>query len=296
MRVFTPLVLIAMLTSISTALYAEDNGGQLKRARDEVRPKPSTPPPGPSRPPVDNRNHDHSYPHQHYQDTGAGWTLFGWFGLDSSTSSTPGDSGPQGLLAYPYADDQRGWLISGLDAPADPLAPASVTVRGFGGAVRGEYTDGGDGLQRYAAAGQLSFTFLRVETEWHRYIEHLPGDTTDTLTIGTVGIALALPLENSFTLLIGGGVSTYHDTIGNESGWYLKAGAEMFPIRPLILNAEVWGGYIREDSYDLETFMGGGRATAGVIWNRFEVFGGWQALWIESVTLDGPTVGMRVWF
>lgn len=222
--------------------------------------------------------------------------MFGWFGADTTDRSVATPSGPTGLLAYPYADDQRGWFISGLDAPPDPTAPASVRVRPFGGAIRGEYTDAGGDLQRFAGAAQVSFTYLRVETEWHRYIEHLPGDRTDTLTLGTVGIAAAIPLENTFTLLFGGGLSSYHDSIGTESGWYLKAGAEVFPIRPLILNAEVWGGYIREDEFDTETFMGGGRATAGVIWNRIEVFGGWQAIWIESVTLDGPTVGLRVWF
>jgi hypothetical protein len=42
--------------------------------------------------------------------------------------------------------------------------------------------------------------------------------------------------------------------------------------------------------------VGGGRATAGLLWDRFEVFGGWQATWIGDVTLDGPTAGVRLWF
>jgi hypothetical protein len=41
---------------------------------------------------------------------------------------------------------------------------------------------------------------------------------------------------------------------------------------------------------------GGGRATAGLLWNRFEVFGGWQATLVGDVTLDGPTAGVRLWF
>lgn len=291
------LLLIAGVAMTGTAVCAsaEDNGGgQLKRARDEVRPKPPVQPSPSTTPP--SRPSDHHHHHHHYHEPGGGssWLVFGWFGGDSYATS--GDEGPKGLLAYPYADDQRGWLIDGLDVPADPTNPTPVRVRPVGGAIRGEYTDGGDDLRRYAGAAQVTFTNLRLETEWHRYIEHLPGDRTDTLTIGTMGLALALPVENAITLLLGGGISTYHDAIGTESGWYLKAGAEMFPIRPLVLSAEVWGGEIREDEYDIETFMGGGRATAGVVWNRAEVYGGWQAIWIESVTLDGPTFGMRIWF
>ena len=305
MRELVPLLLIAAfaaMASCGTTLHAEEKkDGQLNRARDEVRPKSSSSSsPSSPNPPSNGPRHDH--PPQHYHASGGTSLWFGWFGnatVDDGSMNFNGSSasnGPKGLLAYPYADDQPGWLIDGLDDPADPTMPASVRVRQFGGAIRGEYTDASDGLERYAGALQISFSALRLETELHRYIEHLPGDYTNTLTLGTVGLALALPIQNSFTLLLGGGISTYHDSIGNESGWYLKAGAEMFPIRPLILHAEVWGGFIREDEFDTETFMGGGRATAGVIWNRIEVFGGWQAIWIDSVTLDGPTVGLRVWF
>jgi hypothetical protein len=38
------------------------------------------------------------------------------------------------------------------------------------------------------------------------------------------------------------------------------------------------------------------RGTLGVIWNRYEIYGGWQSTSIGSVNLDGPTAGVRVWF
>ena len=138
--------------------------------------------------------------------------------------------------------------------------------------------------------------YLRLETEWQRYIEHLLNGSTDSLTLGTLGVAIAFPVKDHITLTIGAGASFYHYPYGDETGWYGKAGLELYPIRPLILNAEAWGGYVRADKYSAETFIGGGRATAGVIWNRFELYCGWQATWIEAVTLSGPTVGLRVWF
>jgi hypothetical protein len=172
-----------------------------------------------------------------------------------------------------------------------------VRLRGFGGTVRGEYTDAGDDLRRWAGAVQLAIGMVRLETEWQRYLEYLPDGRTDSLTLGTVGGLIGLPVvRNHLTVLVGAGLSTYHDPYGDESGWYAKAGFEAFPLRPLILSGELWAGYIRADEFDTETALGGGRATLGAVWNRFEVYGGWQATWIGSVTLDGPTGGVRVWF
>jgi hypothetical protein len=301
MRLALSTVIIA---TVAGPLLAEDDkhGGQLQRARDEVRPKSehqssdhgSSPPP----------SHDHDYdpdqalPHEHGRGT---WTAFGWFANEEldPTQTTPagGMMGP-GQLAYPYADGQRGWLINELAPPPDPTKPATARVRLIGGSLRGEYTDGSDGLQRYAGALTIALGPLRVEGDLQRYIEHLPDDHTDTLTLGTIGLALAIPMAgNAIALTFGGGLSFYHDHYGNEDGWYAKAGAEVFPIRPLVLSAEVWGGFIADDEFDeTETFMGSGRATVGVVWNRFEIYGGWQATWIGAVTLDGPTGGLRVWF
>jgi hypothetical protein len=38
------------------------------------------------------------------------------------------------------------------------------------------------------------------------------------------------------------------------------------------------------------------RGTVGVLWQRYEIYGGWQATRIGSVMLDGPTAGVRLWF
>jgi hypothetical protein len=201
-----------------------------------------------------------------------------------------------GFLRYPYADDQHGWFVTNLDKPDDPTQPATVHLRFSSGAVRTEYTDSDDEVHRWAGAAHFNIDRLRLEAELHRYLEYLPNDRTDSLTIVTAGLSLAFPMENAVTLLLGGGVSNYHDAYGNVSGWYVKTGLELFPIQPVIITADVWVGSIREDEYDTASFLGGGRATAGVIWNRYEIYGGWQALWIGSVTLDGPTAGIRVWF
>lgn len=284
----TILLTSCLLAGVNDHLNAEDNG-QLKRARDEVRPAGG------------------SGSHASSGDGGGG--LFGFFFGGGSTSNQAASvayapSHPntnQGMLSYPYADGQRGFLISSPAMVPDPADPAKLVLNPIqthpvGAALRAEYTDGEDGLHRYAVAGQVTFIGLRIEAEGHRYIEHLDSGDTDTLTLGTVGISLALPAHDALTILVGGGGSWYHDHYGNENGWYAKLGSEMFPVRPLILSADVWGGFIRADEFDDYSFLGGGRATLGAIWNRFEIYGGWQATWIGAATLDGPTGGLRVWF
>lgn len=299
----------SMIIAIATGpLLAEDEkpGGQLQRARDEVRPKTERQPSEHGSPPPPSREHDHGHQHHadealpHFHGNGS-WTIFGWYAdeeLDPAQRAPIGGRMAPGQLAYPYADGQRGWLIDELAPPSDPTKPATARVRLFGGSLRGEYTDASEGLHRYAGALTIALGPLRLEGDLQRYIEHLPDDRTDTLTLGCVGLALAIPMAgNAIALSFGGGASFYHDHYGNESGWYVKAGAEAFPIRPLVLSADVWGGWMVDDEFDeTETFMGSGRATLGVVWNRFEIYGGWQATWIESVTLDGPTGGLRFWF
>lgn len=288
----------ALATLLATAA-AED--GKLQRAREEVRPPPRSQPSTPNHP-SSSTNHGSFHDHDD-------WSLFGFlFGTgDRPARAAPlGGTHPErahGLLAYPYAGDRRGWLVDELPPPPITASPDEVKaaiardrLATVGGAARGEWSDCGDGLDRYAIAAQASFTYLRLETEWQRYIEHLPSGATDSLTLGAIGAALAIPADDALTVLAGFGLSTFHDRYGDESGWYAKLGVELFPIRPLIISAEIQGGFIRADEFDSETFLGGGRATVGLIWNRCEAYGGWQATWIESVTLDGPVAGLRVWF
>lgn len=297
----------AFVTTLGLAtLSAED--GKLKRAREEVRPPPRSQPSTTSSSPT--------YPSSstvrgNYSDSGDDWSFFGFlFGSGGPSTPAPGysndqfHSGHHGLLLYPYADGRRGWLVDDT-----PPVPATITpdeakainakrprLNSAGGAVRGDWSDCGDGLTRYDVAAQASLLYLRVETEWQRYIEHLPSGATDTLTLGAIGVGFNIHADDAITVLAGLGICTFHDHYGDESGWYGKLGVELFPIQPVIISAEIHGGFIRADEYDSETFLGGGRVSAGVIWNRVEVYGGWQATWIESVTLSGPMAGLRVWF
>lgn len=304
------IVLISVVaTTIGiAALHAED--GKLKRAREEVRPPPrSQPSPSPS--PSSTTYPSSSTVRGNYSSNDDDWSWLGFFfGVsDGPLRAAPSGGGyhssrSHGLLAYPYAENRRGWLVDESESVPATITPDEAKVInakrprlfGTGGTVRGEWSDCGDGLERYAVAAQVSFTYLRLDTEWQRYIEHLPGGGTDSLTLGSIGAAINIAADDTVTVIAGLGLSTFHDRYGNESGWYGKLGVDLFPIRPLIISVEIHGGWIRADEFDSETFLGGGRATAGLIWNRFEAYGGWQATWIESVTLDGPVAGLRLWF
>jgi hypothetical protein len=302
MAMRTVLASLFTVSLCSTSLIAED--GKLQRAREQVRPPPSSQPASTS-----STNHPSSSTVRgdyHASDDGE-WTLLSFFFGSGREAPAPAAAGDQyrglrlGLLDYPYADGRRGWLVDDLPPPppADPAKPASAPrarIDAGGAALRGDWSDCGDGLICYGFAAQASFVFLRCETEWQRYIEHPPAGGTDTLTIGSIGVGLNLHADDAITVLAGFGVCTFHDRYGDESGWYGKLGVELYPIQPLVISAEIHGGWIRADEFDSETFLGGGRATAGLIWNRFEAYAGWQGTWIESVTLHGPVFGGRIWF
>lgn len=64
----------------------------------------------------------------------------------------------------------------------------------------------------------------------------------------------------------------------------------VFPVRPLVLRGRFDVGRLGA----ARTMLG--RATAGVMLQRFEPFAGYEIRSVGNVTLVGPTVGLRLWF
>ena len=165
----TPLI-AAGLTLFSLAqTQAEEEGGKLKKARDQVRPPSSSATSSSSGSSSSGQSHS-SHSSQSSLHESSGWSLFDiFFGCndtapatyDRSDYSAPSyrahstnPSLSHGLLDYPYADGELGWFVSEKSSPVPKeslppgVAPASKSehLSVFGGAVRGEYTDCGDGL------------------------------------------------------------------------------------------------------------------------------------------------------
>ena len=303
---------IVPLLLLSTAAIAAENG-RLNKAKEELHDHGGSRPSSSSSSANTGTTSTFSSSRDGGGSTGVGLLFDVLFSPESaestqfqrSSAAGPGLGLDDGHLAYPYADGAPGYLVHrearftpAPDAAPEVKADAEKLPRMYygGGAVYGEYGDFGDGLRRYGVGARVGFSYVFAQTDWQRFIEHLSDGSTDTLTLGMLGVGLAIPRGTSLRVNLGVGLSYAHDSLGLESGWYAELGADAFPIRPLVISVDVRGGWVRADQYSPQTFIGTGRATAGVIWDRFEVYAGWQATWIESVTLDGPIGGLRVWF
>ncbi len=73
-------------------------------------------------------------------------------------------------------------------------------------------------------------------------------------------------------------------------GWNLGTQIQLFPIRPLVIQARFDGGRVGESNLFRAS------ATVGAMLNRVEIFGGYDLLAFETVGFYGPMAGMRVWY
>jgi hypothetical protein len=77
------------------------------------------------------------------------------------------------------------------------------------------------------------------------------------------------------------------DTRAGINGLY---GIDLFPLQPWILSASVELGTLDD------AFVVHARATIGATFRRWEFYGGYDFQRIGSVNLQGPMLGLRVWF
>lgn len=183
---------------------------------------------------------------------------------------------------FPYGDACPGYAID-----------SSPTHEGdnFVARVRMEHGFRYDGVQRSGIAAHLEDRGgVGLQGDWHRYTERLDTGRTDRLDFGDVNVVFRAVETEQFHARVGLGVNWMNDRFGTEAGVNFTAGVECFPVRPWVVTAELDIGGIGEAT------MIHGRVTVGAIWDRIEFFAGYDVRTIESVTLQGPLAGLRVWF
>lgn len=126
--------------------------------------------------------------------------------------------------------------------------------------------------------------------DWNEYTERLPFGRRDRLQFGDVALLVRVVDEPSAQVRLGVGINWLHDRFGTDAGLNLTAAADVFPVKPFVLSGQLDVGTIGDTS----TFHT--RFSAGVVWKRLELFGGYDYRTFGSVSLHGPMVGVRIWF
>ncbi len=285
---------LPLLLTLNGLVIAED--GALKRAKDELHPAPkstsSTPAPAPSSTSSSSSSSSRSNASASSDDDDGGWEFVGWifygifYGIEQCFLWHGDDAHGNALMGveqYPYHDDWHGWY-----------APAGEGRRGvaWGGELYAEGSWIENDLQRYAIGGRAMFSALMLRTEWNRYFEERADGSHDSLTVGTIDAELGVTMTAQARLGLGLGATITHDSSGNESGLCGVVGLDVFPIKPIIMHGVFTYGSVGDFGTDVMTVRG----TIGALWQRYEIYAGWQATRIGAVMLDGPTAGLRIWF
>jgi hypothetical protein len=259
-------------------------------ARQEVRQHDPGAPPAPDPAPTKNTASSSSYD----PEDDEGWDLVDGSALlllTGAVVSAPvwgpavllGDSyrAPGFFPPHPYEDSAGNLVIA--DEPYKPLRPWSAQV---------SFAYGNDfaGLARYGGQALVSTTQrVDFDTEWNWYVEDQPGGA-DSIHTGDANMMFRCAQSERVQLRIGLGLNWLVDEHDQDIGVNFTYGAQVFPIKPVVLTTELdWGTLGNAPLFHV-------RATAGAAFHGCELFAGYDYRSIGQADLQGPMLGLRYHF
>jgi hypothetical protein len=261
----------------AASLPAQD--GRLDEVRREVRaPSP-----------------DRDKPNKDDPDKDSGWAnLFADLLCGAFCASAQDKKENEGaFLPYPYFADFPGFLWKQRRDEQEALIPPppDVTLWQYSGRLLIENANNFTDLNRLG--GQLFLDTklglgLRADYNW--FHERCCCGKYDDMGLGDVNLLYRLVESERFQMHLGLGCVFLSDSRRTDAGPSATASFDVFPIQPVVLSAQFDAGAIGWAGY------GHARGTVGYQWKCWELFGGYDWVRIGSVNLQGPLVGIRLWF
>lgn len=274
---------LALLLADFTAVAAQE--GRLQQVRDEVRTTPKA---------------GQASPHDGDEDSLFGdmfgqvfWTAIAFpFALPKLALQDDADKALE-FARYPYVAAYPGYLM--IDPAASPELAQTLgpDFRPKAWAVQLSLENGNDFNGMNRVGGRLlvdTDSRFGILTEWSYFRESLCLGRTDNTVIGDVNAVYRFAQNEWCQFRAGAGIRIQTDRAGTNLGVNLHYGADIFPVQPLVLSSSIDGG----------TLGSAGvihlRQTIGAVFNGWELFGGYDFLRIGDVNLQGPMIGLRLWF
>jgi hypothetical protein len=288
--------------TLSLLLAADAFGqGTIQRARDAITPPAAWPPPAPSAPapPKPSSNY--------FSDglsSGSGEAVGGLILLTAAAATAPiwlpnlcFDEGAPGIFtSYPYAKQEARYALVGRtydERRREQQAPYGSPDYLKTWSLRVAVEDGNDfaGLNRLGGHlfldGPERFGFLsNINYFW----EGLAGGRHDSTVLADYNLTFRFVQSGWLLMHAGVGVRHQIDRFDDQAGFNFVYRADVFPCRPLHVETTFAVGNLNH-ALVLE-----GRVGVGANWRQFQGFAGYNVLSIGGVTLQGPYLGLRVWF
>lgn len=246
-----------------------------------------------------DRQRDHHRPsrHHHHDESGS-YLAIGTVYSESEDVYYESDLGY--FPSFPYQDGWPGYMVlerpmqfisAEEDSSGSILADTSMMTRRRGaGRLSLEYGDDFNEVYRFGGNVLFSTTFgFGVQASLNSFGEHSSG-ASDRLFIGDVNFVYRFYESEHAQWRWGVGVNWLDDALGSEAGFNFTLGADFYPNDPFIVSGEIDWGWLGA----AELFHG--RVSLGVIRHGWEIFTGYDYYNIGGVEIDGPMLGLRVWF
>ena len=180
---------------------------------------------------------------------------------------------------YPYSEPGTAYLW--LDRPEGDWLSARTAVE-----VGSDF----DGLNRTGFKLFLDTTpRWGLKSDWDYYSERVAGGR-DTFWLADITPTYRLVQAENFQLHVGLGLRLLLDHGRDRGGWNVLAGFDLFPSRPVHAFGSAEVGTV--GNAGLYRFRGG----VGVNWRMLEGYAGYDYVRIGGVDLQGPFIGVRVWY
>lgn len=179
---------------------------------------------------------------------------------------------------FPYQYELPGLMSRGL-------------TKQWSGSVLFEYGSDFDRLSRRGFGGLIEHSSrIGIDFKWDSYVEDLGQGWSDELHFTNVNLLFRVAESERYLVRAGAGANILGDAYATDAGFNITATADLFPVKPLVISGEIDLGTIG----DAETLHLLGKV--GLVFERFEVFGGYDYRTIGSVPLQGAMLGLQVWF
>lgn len=190
------------------------------------------------------------------------------------------------FAAFPFADGAEGFFVYHEPSPNE-----GGLAKHWLGKLQVELADASGRVDRTGIAflleGDHGFGF---DFDWNSYTEQLPGGGHDELNLGRLNLLYRIVETDRALVRAGVGVGWLDDQHGTDAGLNLTLQSDLLLSRNWVGSAELDFGTLG----DAQTLHAAG--TVGRRFGRCEVYGGYDYRRVGAVDLQGPTVGLRVWW
>ena len=215
------------------------------------------------------------------------------FGLPQLILHDHFDCGGQ-FLRYPYADQFPGYVWMG-DWPD----------HGRNGTHRGDLPEMRSWSLRFSAEDGNDFNGMNrlgfrvaldaesrfgIQSNWNYLCERPGTDLHDQTLLGDTSVIYRFAQNERAGFYAGLGARLLTDPLTTKSGFDFVYGFDWLPAKPWVFSSLFDTGTVGS------AWIIHGRATVGATYRHFELFGGYDFMRIGTVNVQGPLIGLRLWF